>query len=483
MRKILKNKNGITLIALVITIVVLLILAGVSIATLIGDNGILTQAGNSKEQYEISEEKEILEICIMNAIGKDIRADITKEVLENELKNYGDNNFFEVLKDNEDLYVYFIKSNRYYMIDSTGNLMGPVEVDRATDKYPGDITKDINGNELTGTTEEDAYQINCIEDLCAFSNSANNGKSYKNLYIQLMRNLDFKSDFSYINGKIEIEGYIMSCNSIDELKKSLTENEGFISICAEHGNFFSGKFNGNYYTISNLYENYEDKKAGGLFGHSWYATIKNITVEGKIKSNSGAAGITKYARDTQIINCINRADIYGESSSSSFGGIVGHTYIGKTKIINCINYGNIEGFKLNGGILGWDWSGDSLIYNCCNFGEALDGIVMSSGYDIANGFNVGSCARYALGYSKTLTNGFYLLNSAPAAGNDSAVGYSEIYMKSREFVNELNTFISTNGNDSGIDTTGLAKWQYNQDEYPTLNFKNIWNGTDWQSEF
>ena len=39
-----KNVHGITLIALVITIIVLLILAGVSIAMLTGQNGILTQA-------------------------------------------------------------------------------------------------------------------------------------------------------------------------------------------------------------------------------------------------------------------------------------------------------------------------------------------------------------------------------------------------------------------------------------------------------
>ena len=45
----LKNNKGITLIALVITIIVLLILAGVSIAMLTGENGILTQAENSKE--------------------------------------------------------------------------------------------------------------------------------------------------------------------------------------------------------------------------------------------------------------------------------------------------------------------------------------------------------------------------------------------------------------------------------------------------
>ena len=43
-----KNETGITLIALVITIIVLLILAGVSISMLTGQNGILTQANNSK---------------------------------------------------------------------------------------------------------------------------------------------------------------------------------------------------------------------------------------------------------------------------------------------------------------------------------------------------------------------------------------------------------------------------------------------------
>ena len=47
-----KNSNGITLIALVITIIVLLILAGVSIAMLTGDNGILTQAQNAKNRTE-----------------------------------------------------------------------------------------------------------------------------------------------------------------------------------------------------------------------------------------------------------------------------------------------------------------------------------------------------------------------------------------------------------------------------------------------
>ncbi len=54
-----KNVHGITLIALVITIIVLLILAGVSIAMLTGQNGILTQAQNAKDktEYKNAEEK------------------------------------------------------------------------------------------------------------------------------------------------------------------------------------------------------------------------------------------------------------------------------------------------------------------------------------------------------------------------------------------------------------------------------------------
>ena len=45
----LKNKQGITLIALVITIIVLLILASISIAAISGDNSLLNRAGKAKE--------------------------------------------------------------------------------------------------------------------------------------------------------------------------------------------------------------------------------------------------------------------------------------------------------------------------------------------------------------------------------------------------------------------------------------------------
>ena len=53
-----QNNLGITLIALVITIVVLLILAGVSISMLTGENGILTQANKAKKATEEAAKEE-----------------------------------------------------------------------------------------------------------------------------------------------------------------------------------------------------------------------------------------------------------------------------------------------------------------------------------------------------------------------------------------------------------------------------------------
>ena len=67
LRKKLKNTKGITLIALVVTIIILLILAGVSIAMLTGNNGVLTQGKRAKEETEIAEEKEAISLA-MNAL-------------------------------------------------------------------------------------------------------------------------------------------------------------------------------------------------------------------------------------------------------------------------------------------------------------------------------------------------------------------------------------------------------------------------------
>ena len=106
--------RGITLIALVITIIVLLILAGVSIATLTGENGILTKSGTAKEQTEIEEAKEQAKLDIaawttnklQNGEDTDLSDSIIKEILNN--KDYvaeaKDNSFISKKGKHEILY-------------------------------------------------------------------------------------------------------------------------------------------------------------------------------------------------------------------------------------------------------------------------------------------------------------------------------------------------------------------------------------------
>ena len=58
LRNTLRRNKGITLIALVVTIIVLLILAGISIAMLTGQNGILNRAAEAKEKTGVAQEDE-----------------------------------------------------------------------------------------------------------------------------------------------------------------------------------------------------------------------------------------------------------------------------------------------------------------------------------------------------------------------------------------------------------------------------------------
>ena len=60
-----KNEEGITLVALIITIIVLLILAGVTLAMVMGDSGIFGKANSAKENTQIETAKEILKMKVL----------------------------------------------------------------------------------------------------------------------------------------------------------------------------------------------------------------------------------------------------------------------------------------------------------------------------------------------------------------------------------------------------------------------------------
>ena len=339
-----KQERGITLIALITTIIVLLILAGITIGAITGSNGIIGQAQSAKEETEIANEKEIIDISTVEAMGKNNRGNLEEEEFQNTIDKHT-NEKADVTDIGEEFEVFFEESNRYYIVDKDGNILSYDNV--VIDNSPGDITKDENGKELAGT-EDEPYEIWCIEDLCDFSNRINNNKTVS--YVILMQTLDFNSNRSYVDGKISTEGLISSCNSVEELKNNLTTGEGFtpIGISTSTG-IFRGTFEGNNKEIRNLYINREGY--AGVFGRTWQTKINNLGVTGSITStNNIAGGIAGVSEQSYYNNCYNKAII--TSKKSYAGGIFGDGGQQARELNNCYNLGDVTTNYIAGGIAG-----------------------------------------------------------------------------------------------------------------------------------
>ena len=117
-----RKNRGITLIALVVTIVVLLILAAVSISMLGGENGIITQAIKAQEDSEIAEEREKVQLAATAAKTENNWGEITDSNFRTELdKNIGSGKY--TLSKNGDVFtVTYNDSGRNYDVDANGNV-------------------------------------------------------------------------------------------------------------------------------------------------------------------------------------------------------------------------------------------------------------------------------------------------------------------------------------------------------------------------
>ena len=310
------NKRGITLIALVITIIVLLILAGVTIAALSGDNGILQNAAKAKEESELAQKEE------QDKIG-----------------------------DMEDIL------NEY----ETG-----IEVEQVTDENPGVL--EGNG------TDSDPYVINSIEDLVFFSHDVTNGNTYEGETVKLGLSLDFSSTKSYVDAyRTDYTEYGYN----GELKTLLTTGTGFNSVGDRIGgnNLFKGIFDGNGNFIKDLYININNLNSQyntiGLFNQS-EGRIENLflydsDIRAEVISGHTLIGSITGNNKGMINHCIvnGKIDIVSNTENSKSvrcGGIAGQS----NSISNCGNETsiNIDGKEIfAGGIVGWESGNINESYN------------------------------------------------------------------------------------------------------------------------
>ena len=149
MKRNFNEKKGITLIALVVTIIVLLLLAGVSISMLTGQNGILNRATESKEKTGVAQEEEQIKLAVMAALT-DGTGTLTIPNLKKELASYG-----ITIAEDATFPVTVSVGGKSYTIASTGevtkvgsgsvtptpnvggdeNVIQPEDIEKETEKY------------------------------------------------------------------------------------------------------------------------------------------------------------------------------------------------------------------------------------------------------------------------------------------------------------------------------------------------------------
>ena len=204
----LKNNKAITLIALVVTIVVLLILAGISISLVVGDNGLIRRSKDAKKQYE---EAQANELAMTDEAGDLIDETVTGKGKKLTGKDY-----------TTDYTKPYLPSSDFSVVEGTTLANGLVVTDKQRNEYvwvevPTNIYDNETYNTETNTGDKkpsSKEDIDKIEYCLKKYTSAYRGNGYADEYIDDSTPGWFAGETEYNNAK-------------KAMLKSVYENGGF----------------------------------------------------------------------------------------------------------------------------------------------------------------------------------------------------------------------------------------------------------------
>ncbi len=204
---------------------------------------------------------------------------------------------------------------------------------------------------------------------------------------------------------------------------------------------FSGVFDGNGKTVSNLYINAINKELLGLFGHAKEATVKNTNVENAVIRGKGTAGaiVGNLSTNATLENChaINvDVEVFetenlgtGYTAGSVVGGALTDCVIRK-----CSGTGRVKGFAQIGGFIGSPW--DKVTLEECSFRGEVIGNSIIGGFIGFTTFamlpnrevETKNCFAVAVVSGEDMIGGFYgvsqmgIVNNCYAVSTVNAVG-------------------------------------------------------------
>lgn len=400
LNKKITNQRGITLLALVVTIVILLILSGITISSVFGDNGIIEKSKIAKNEVEVGTVKEALKLYYLsNDIGQKEqdpvnglmpKEEITDEtllniIMENQagIGNIKQIEYSRLYKlDLSVLGIPNIEENKYFMDIGTKIVyinngiklskgityvleekeIWPVYL-RAEEieegfKLIANVEDNTNVRNYNFYIGEELYKIVSGNGTEAQINVTDKDFGEYECYVKVNR-MGGTSDSS---PSIVAENYcIKNANDMEVFKNMVKEGNTFagkrVKVVADidlggskqnrnwepigiEGTSFSGTLEGNNHKISNIYNKEVSGNYQGLFGVAQNATIQNIIIEGgQVQGREFVGGIIGNGKGTNIIDCENHAQIIAQKGN--VGGIVGRIEE-SGKVEQCTNYGSVS---------------------------------------------------------------------------------------------------------------------------------------------
>lgn len=216
-------EKGITLIALVLTIIVLLILAGIAISMISGENGLLKKAADSKVESERQQRIEKIKLAVTAAMMNEEHK-IDKEKLEEELNKY----FGKANVEESDGFIITIGENDVYQVDENGILVDNKNETETEDEI---IIENETKQSSTGVLTLDSSVGYDLIDYKIYGNSVQDGTPTPETPIEIKS----VGDYDEVTGKYKIPVRVRGKNffNIDKLTNNnyiIKDEDGSITV-------------------------------------------------------------------------------------------------------------------------------------------------------------------------------------------------------------------------------------------------------------
>ncbi|MBQ6824068.1 MAG: hypothetical protein IJP27_05410 [Clostridia bacterium] len=221
---------------------------------------------------------------------------------------------------------------------------------------------------------------------------------------------------------------------------------------------FKGTFDGNGFTIDNLYvlRNTDVADSVGLFGMTDGAVIRNVGISGGLVVGRADVGtIVGNATDTKIHNCWSAATVIGGNTVAN-GGIVGYATGDTMEVVNCYNLGLVYNYsKYATGIVGYmENATEAIIANCYNAGEIVTGM---NGYGDAAAPGMLEAYSIIMGADYQMENGAANTNNYYITGRGKVRSVAELIVKNNgSFSDMAETMIMSTDAATGMDAAALT---------------------------